>query len=103
MYRKFDVTENLLFAQWFFEEVNTANITITVQIDLEREQRQNTGQNSDALLTFLTDQNSAGPWVMVGGEKSLIRNLLHATARERLDCMERRGCLVGEKVWVRLR
>jgi hypothetical protein len=24
MYRKFDVTENLLFAQYFFEEVNTA-------------------------------------------------------------------------------
>jgi hypothetical protein len=26
MYRKFDVTENLLFAQYFFKEVNTALI-----------------------------------------------------------------------------
>jgi hypothetical protein len=26
MYRKFDVTGNLLFAQYFFEEVNTAYV-----------------------------------------------------------------------------
>jgi hypothetical protein len=28
MYRKFDVTENLLFAQYFFLEVNTAVVAI---------------------------------------------------------------------------
>jgi hypothetical protein len=28
MYRKFDVAENLLFAQYFFKEVNTAEVVL---------------------------------------------------------------------------